>query len=125
MKWDGRTIAVVGSAVVTIVTLVATVIGTAIALGAMIQTEHARIDTDIRELRAGLGDLDQRMDARFDAMDTRLDNMGTRLDAMDAWLDGLGERLARVETLMVNFDRRLYRLEDHLFGIETEPAQPQ
>ena len=95
MKWDGQTSAVVGSAVVTI----ATVIGTAIALGTMMQTEHARINSDIRELRAGLGELDQRIDAR---------------------LDGLGERMARVETLVVNIDQRLYRLENHIFGIEPE-----
>ena len=94
MKWDGQTSAVVGSAVVTI----ATVIGTAMALGTMMQSEHARINSDIRELRVGLGELDQR-------------------------LDGLGERMTRVETLVVNIDQRLYRVENHLFGIEPESAE--
>ena len=44
MKRDGQTSAVVGSAGVTI----ATVIGTAMALGTMMQSEHARINSGIR-----------------------------------------------------------------------------
>ena len=81
MKWDGQTNAIVGSVVVAITTIT----GTAFALGATIQTGHADIRSDVREIRTQMG-----------AMDNRLDGIDRRLTRMQVHLFGSEpETLAR------------------------------
>ena len=73
--------AIVGSVVVAITT----VTGTAIALGVTIQTGHADIRSDVREIRTQMG-----------AMDNRLDGIDRRLTRMQVHLFGSEpETLAR------------------------------
>jgi uncharacterized membrane protein YccC len=71
---------------------------------------------DIEVVLAAIEAMDERHDARMDAVDTRLDAVDTRLDAVDARLDGmesrsdrrLDERLdALADRMIASFERRI------------------
>ena len=102
MKWDGQTSAVVGSAVVTI----ATVVGTAIALGMMIQAGLGEINSGVRELRS-------RIDNVESSLRTEIRNVESSLRTE---IDGIEGRLRNIEVSVT-------RIEFDLFEIGPEPAQ--
>ena len=95
MKWDSQTVTVVCSIVLAFC-----------ALGVMIQTGHADINSDIRELRTQINGVEIGLRAEIGNVESRLRTQAISVD----------DRLDSV-------DRRLTRIEVHLFGIEPESEE--
>ena len=113
MKWDGQTTAVVGSAVAT----VATVIGTAISLGTMIQTGHAQIRSDIRELSARISDVETGLRGDTSRLEGSLRGEIANLDS------SLHALAVDVDARLDSVEWRLTRIEVHLYGLEPESVE--
>ncbi len=60
----------------------------------------------------GARSFEERVFARFDAMDGRFDNLDTRLASVEGKVDALDGRLTSVEKKVDAFDGRLTELED-------------
>ena len=117
MKWDSQTVTVVCSIVLAFC-----------ALGVMIQTGHADINSDIRELRtqingveiglrAEIGNVESRLRTQIEDVDSRL---RTQIEDVDS---RLRTQAISVDDRLDSVDRRLTRIEVHLFGIEPESEE--
>ena len=120
MKWDGQTSAVVGSAVVTI----ATVVGTAIALGMMIQAGLGEINSDVRELRSRIDNVESSLRTEIRNVESSLRTEIRNVESsLRTEIDGIEGRLRNIEDYLMNIDGRVSRIEFDLFEIGPEPAQ--
>ena len=134
MKWDGQTSAVVGSAVVTI----ATVVGTAIALGMMIQAGLGEINSDVRELRSRIDNVESSLRAEIrnvesslrteirnveSSLRTEIDGIEGRLRNIEVSVTSIQEQVTNIKDYLMNIDGRVSRIEFDLFEIGPEPAQ--
>ena len=68
---------------------------------------------------AGGKSFEERIFARFDALDARLDRVGSRLGKVEARLEGVESRLDKVEARIDDIDSRLQRLEQRAY--DTKP----
>ena len=53
------------------------------------------------ELKVELQEMEQRIDARFDAIDARIDAIDRRLDGQEAWFQTLDKKLDEIKALGV------------------------
>lgn len=128
MKWDGQT-----------VTEVISIVLAFCALGVMIQTGFAQINSDIRELHTRIGDVDIGLRQEIGSFDSRLrggiqgleNRLTARIDDLDnrltARIDDLENRLRSmaisVDSRLDSIENRLTRIEVHLFGVEPEAVE--
>ena len=128
MKWDSQTVTVVCSIVLAFC-----------ALGVIIQTGHADINSDIRELRtqingveiglrAEIGNVESRLRTQIEDVDSRLrtqiEDVDSRLRTQIEDVDSrLRTQAISVDDRLDSVDRRLTRIEVHLFGIEPESEE--
>ena len=106
MKWDSQTVTVVCSIVLAFC-----------ALGVIIQTGHADINSDIRELRTRINDVESGLRAEIGNVESRL---RAQIEDVDSRLRMLA---VSVDARLDSVDRRLTRIEVHLFGIEPESEE--
>ena len=102
MKWDGQT-----------VTVVCSIILAFCALGVMMQSGFAEINSDIRDLRTDTGNLHTRIDDVEIGLRQEIGNVDNRLREM----------AVSVDSRLDNIENRLTRVEVHLFGFESESPQ--
>ena len=132
MNWNSQTVTVVCSMVLAVS-----------ALGVMVQSGFAEINSDIRALHTRVNEVesglrqeiravDDRIDGierrldgvenRLDGVENRLDGVENRLDGIENRLDGIENRLDSIENRLDGIENRLTRIEVHLFGVEPEAA---
>ncbi|MYF71491.1 MAG: hypothetical protein F4181_16715 [Proteobacteria bacterium] len=125
MNWNSQTVTVVCSMVLAVS-----------ALGVMVQSGFAEINSDIRALHTRVNEVesglrqeiravDDRIDGierRIDGVENRLDSIENRLDGVENRIDGIENRLDSIENRLDGIENRLTRIEVHLFGVEPEAA---
>ena len=118
MNWNSQTVTVVCSMVLAVS-----------ALGVMIQSGFAEINSDIRALHTRVNDVHTRINEvesglrqEIRAVDDRIDGIERRLDSMEVRLDGMEVRLDGIEVRLDGIENRLTPIEIHLFGAGPEAA---
>ncbi|MYJ95958.1 MAG: hypothetical protein F4053_10335 [Proteobacteria bacterium] len=104
MNWNSQTVTVVCSMVLAVS-----------ALGVMVQSGFAEINSDIRALHTRVNEVESGLRQEIRAIENRLDGVENRIDGIENRLDSIENRLDGIEN-------RLTRIEVHLFGVEPEAA---
>ncbi|MCZ0952870.1 MAG: hypothetical protein OXQ89_10075 [Rhodospirillaceae bacterium] len=111
MNWNRQTVTVVCSMVLAVS-----------ALGVMIQSGFAEINSDIRAVHTRVNDVHTRINEVESGLRQEIRAVDDRVDGIDLRLDGIEVRLDGVEHRLDGIENRLTPIEIHLFGVEPEAA---
>ena len=97
-----------------------TIIGTLVAMGALILTVTGWLREDIRDLGAGLNALQGEVHALavgFKALEVKVDTLDRRVTTLDKRVTTLDRRVERIDKRVERIDRRLAVVERHVLGV--------
>ncbi len=97
-----------------------TIVGTLVAMGALILTVTGWLREDIRDVSAGLKALEGQVNALavgFEALEVKVDMLDKRVEKIERRVETIERRVETIERRVETMDSRLAVVERHVLGI--------